>query len=91
MHRAQAYRRTLIRFRDLIRVSVDYVTADGNTVDGTKTFAVAPESIDSMSTLYKGATATGNKAFEVPGATAGQGVLAVRAGMLGDKVFVATK
>ncbi|WP_429387383.1 hypothetical protein [Paenarthrobacter sp. TE4293] len=72
-------------------VSVDYVTADGNTVDGTKTFAVAPESIDSMSTLYKGATATGNKAFEVPSATAGQGVLAVRAGMLGDKVFVATK
>ncbi|ASN19339.1 hypothetical protein CGK93_06270 [Arthrobacter sp. YN] len=72
-------------------VSVDYVTSDGNTVDGTKSFTVAPESIDNMSTLYKGATATGNKAFEVPTATAGQGVLAVRAGMFGDKVFVATK
>ncbi|WP_235036109.1 hypothetical protein [Arthrobacter sp. 18067] len=72
-------------------VSVDYVTADGTTVDGTKSFAVAPEPIDNMSTLYKGATATGNKAFEVPSATAGQGVLAVRAGMFGDKVFVATK
>ncbi|MET4540849.1 hypothetical protein ABIE37_002637 [Arthrobacter bambusae] len=72
-------------------VSVDYVTADGNTVDGTKSLAVAPDSIDNMSTLYKGATATGNKAFEVPSATAGQGVLAVRAGMFGDKVFVATK
>lgn len=72
-------------------VSVDYVTADGNTVDGTKSLAVAPESIDNMSVLYKGASATGNKAFEVPSATAGQGVLAVRAGMFGDKIFVATK
>ncbi|WP_405474921.1 hypothetical protein [Paenarthrobacter ilicis] len=72
-------------------VSVDYVTADGNTVDGTKSLAVAPESIDTMSVLYKGASATGNKAIEVPSATAGQGVLAVRAGMFGDKVFVATK
>ncbi|WP_261792169.1 DUF308 domain-containing protein [Arthrobacter sp. PM3] len=72
-------------------VSVDYVTADGNTVNGLDKLVVAPKSIDTTSTLYKNATATGNKAIEVPTATAGQGVLAVRPGMLGDKVFVAVK
>jgi hypothetical protein len=44
-----------------------------------------------MSTLYKGGTVTGNKAIEVPTATAGQGVLAVRPGMLADKTFVAVQ
>jgi hypothetical protein len=72
-------------------VSVDYVTADGTTVDGTKKMVVAPDSINNLSTLYKGGTATGNDAFEVPSATAGDGVLAIRAGMLSDKVFVAVK
>lgn len=72
-------------------VSVEYVTADGNTVNAFDKLIVAPDPIDTTGTLYKGATATGNEVFEVPSATAGQGVLAVRAGMLGDKVFVATK
>lgn len=72
-------------------VSIDYVTAAGTTVNGLDNFVVAPEPIDSMSTLYKDGTATGNKAIEVPTATASQGVLAVRPGMLGDKVFVAVK
>ncbi|WP_265980376.1 hypothetical protein [Arthrobacter sp. MI7-26] len=70
-------------------VSIEYVTPNGNTVNGN--FAVAPQSIDTMSTLYKNATATGNKAIEVPTVAAGQGVLAVRPGMLGDKIFVAVK
>lgn len=69
-------------------VSVEYVTADGTTVNGLDKLVVAPEPIDTTSTLYTGGTATGNKAFEVPTATADQGVLAVRPGMLGDKIWV---
>ncbi|MEV7606535.1 hypothetical protein AB0N65_13945 [Paenarthrobacter sp. NPDC089322] len=72
-------------------VSIEYVTATGTTVSGLDSLVVAPESIDSMSTLYKDATATGNKAIEVPTAAADQGVLAVRPGMLADKVFVSVK
>lgn len=71
-------------------VSVDYVTADGKTINSYDHHVVAPEAIDS-NTLYKGGTATGNIAIQVPTATAGQGVLAVRAGMIADKVFVAVK
>lgn len=72
-------------------VSVDFVTAEGTTVNKLDNYAVAPEPIDTMSTLYKDGTAKGNMVIEVPTATAGQGVLAVRPGMLGDKVFVAVK
>jgi len=72
-------------------VSVEYVNPDGTTVNSLDTLVVAPEPIDTTSTLYTGATATGNVAIEVPSVTAGQGVLAVRPGMLGDKVFVAVK
>jgi hypothetical protein len=67
-------------------VTIEYVTVNGTTAKKT---AVAPEPIDTMSTLYKDGTATGNKAIEVPTATAGQGVLAVRPGMLADKIYVA--
>ncbi|WP_267278042.1 hypothetical protein [Arthrobacter sp. CDRTa11] len=72
-------------------VSVEYVTANGTTVNGLDKLVVAPEPIDTTSALYKDGTATGNKAIEVPTATAGQGVLAVRPGMFGDKVFVAVQ
>jgi hypothetical protein len=72
-------------------VSVEYVNPDGTTVSGLDKFVIAREAIDTTSTLYTGATATGNLAIEVPSATAGKGVLAVRPGMLGDKVFVAVK
>lgn len=72
-------------------VSLEYVTTKGTTVNGLDKTAVAPKPIDTTSTLYKGGTATGNMAIEVPTAGAGQGVLAVRPGMLGDKVFVAVK
>lgn len=72
-------------------VSIEYVTASGNTVNELANLVVAPQPIDTMSTLYKNATATGNEAIEVPTAAADQGVLAVRPGMLGDKIFVAVK
>ena len=70
-------------------VTVDYVTADGVTVDGLDKLIVAPDAIDSMSTLYTGASATGNKAIQVPSPAAG--VIAVSPGMIADNVFVAIK
>lgn len=72
-------------------VTVEYVTADSTTVNSFDNSVVAPEAIDTISTLYTDGTATGNAAFEVPTATADQGVLAVTPGMLGDKVFVAVQ
>lgn len=68
-----------------------YVTADGNTIDGTDKFLVAPESFDSLTTLYEGASVTGNKALQVPADTAGDGVLVVNPTMMGDKVYIAVK
>ena len=72
-------------------VSVDYVTADGVTVNGTDSMAVAPDAIDSLATLYKGASVTGNIVRAVPSDTAQDGVLAVAPGLLADTVFVAVK
>ncbi|MDQ0755034.1 hypothetical protein [Arthrobacter sp. B3I4] len=72
-------------------VSVEYVTPDGKTINGLDKLVMAPEPIDTTSALYKGGTATGNKAIEVPSATAAQGVLAIRPGMVADKAFVAVK
>lgn len=74
-----------------VMVSVEYVTADGTTVNSFDNVVVAPDPIDTTSTLYTDGTATGNAAFEVPTDTAAQGVLAITPGMLGDKVFVAVK
>ncbi|PTT66873.1 DUF4352 domain-containing protein [Arthrobacter sp. HMWF013] len=71
-------------------VSVEYVTADGTTVNSYDKSVVEPDPISSNA-LYKDGSATGNVAFHVPSATAGQGVLAIRPGMFGDKVFVAVK
>ncbi len=70
-------------------VGLEYVTAAGNTVDATAKLVVAPDAMDTMSTLYSGASATGNTVIQVPSPV--DGVIAVRAGMLADKVFVATK
>lgn len=72
-------------------VSVEYVTADGKTVDRFNKMVITADEMDTTSSLYTDGTATGNMAIEVSSATAGEGVLAVRAGMLGDKVFVAVK
>ncbi|WP_243859137.1 DUF4352 domain-containing protein [Actinomyces sp. ZJ308] len=72
-------------------VSVDYVTPGGVTVDGTDSIAVAPDALDSLTTLYNGASVTGNIVRAVPIDGAQDGVLAVRPGLLADKVFVAVK
>lgn len=71
-------------------VSVEYVTTEGTTINSYDASAVVPDPIDN-NTLYKDGTATGNTSFTVPTATAGQGVLAVRPGMFGDKIFVAVQ
>lgn len=71
-------------------VSVDYVTGAGATVDKTDKLVVAPEpEIDTMSTLYSGASVTGNDAIQVPSPV--DGVLAVTPGMMDDTVFVAVQ
>jgi hypothetical protein len=72
-------------------VSVAYVTADGTTVNSYDSLVLPPEPIDVAGTLYTDGTATGNVAMAVPSATAGEGVLAIQPGMLGDKVFVAVQ
>lgn len=72
-------------------LTLEYVTADGNTINSYDAMIVPPEQFDSLSTLYEGASTTGNLAFAVPAATAGDGVLALRADMVGDKVFVAVQ
>ncbi|WP_019181972.1 DUF308 domain-containing protein [Microbacterium yannicii] len=68
-------------------VGVEYVTAGGVTVNSYDKLVVPPGQIDSTSTLYSGAAATGNVSFHVP--TPADGVVAVRPGLVADKVFVA--
>lgn len=68
-------------------VDVAYVTAEGVTVNSYDKIVVAPDEIDTMSTLYEGASVSGNTAIQVPAPV--DGVLAVRAGILTDTVFVA--
>ncbi|MFJ4175390.1 hypothetical protein [Microbacterium sp. NPDC089696] len=70
-------------------VGLDYVTADGVTIDPLEKLVLAPEAMNSTSPLYEGASATGNYAIQVPSPV--DGVLAVRAGMITDKVFVAVQ
>ncbi|MFD2758076.1 hypothetical protein [Gulosibacter faecalis] len=70
-----------------IMTTVEFVTAAGNTVESYESFTVAPDAIDTTSTLYEGASATGNEVFEVPAPA--DGVIAVKPGMTADTVFVA--
>jgi len=70
---------------------VDYVTSEGNTISAFDKLVVPPEQFDTLETLYKGASTTGNLAIQVPADTAADGVLAVTPTMAGDKVFVAVK
>lgn len=71
--------------------TVDYVTADGNTIDSLSKLLLAPDSFDNITTLYEGASVTGNKALQIPADSASEGVLAINPTMFGDKVFVAVQ
>ena len=68
-------------------VSLEYVTAAGVTVDALEKIVVGPDEMDIMSPLYEGASATGNHAIQVP--TPADGVIAIRPGMVTDKIFIA--
>ncbi len=72
-------------------VGFEYVTADGATTDSLSSLAVAPDALDSLSPLYNGGTVTGNVVLVAPAGSAGEGVIAVRPGMINDKVFVAVQ
>lgn len=71
--------------------SVEFVTAGGNTLHSYESAVVVPNSFDLISTLYAGASTTGNLVFTVPAADAAAGTLAVTPTMLGDKFFVAVQ
>ncbi|OUZ08374.1 hypothetical protein BHE97_14290 [Aeromicrobium sp. PE09-221] len=72
-------------------VIVEYVTSAGNSVNSYDHMAVVPEQFDELSTLYNGASTTGNLAFEIPSEGAEGGVLAVQPDMLSEKVFFAVQ
>ncbi len=68
-------------------VSLEYVTAAGVTVNGLDKLVVAPDELNSTAPLYNGASATGNRAIQVP--SPADGVIAVSPGMIADNIFVA--
>ncbi|MDO4259426.1 MAG: hypothetical protein Q4C87_07900 [Actinomycetaceae bacterium] len=69
---------------------IEYVTPQGNTHSSVEKPLVAPDAID-MSTLYSGASVTGNIPLAVPSEGLEQGVLAVQPDILADKAFIAVK
>lgn len=71
--------------------SVEYVSPDGVTHNRFDSMVTLENQFDSLTTIYKGASVTGDVAIAVPADTAGEGVLAIRPGMFGDKKFVAVK
>ena len=71
--------------------TVAYVTADGNTFASHDSLAVAPDDFDQITTLYEGASTTGNIAIAVPSEGIENGVLAVSPDMFSGKSFVAVQ
>jgi len=73
--------------------SVDFVTAEGTTINGlngSKLF-VPDAQFSSLTTLYKGASVTGNQMIEVPADSWQKGVLTISPALLSDKTFVAVQ
>lgn len=73
--------------------NVEYVTPDGSSIDSTSgsTLFMADDSFDSLKTLYKGASETGNEILEVPADGWQNGVLAIKPDLFKDATFVAVK
>lgn len=67
-------------------IDVVYVTESGNVVHQHDHMAVTPDALPDNE-LYSGASATGNVSFHIPQDDAG--LLRVKAGWMGDEVFVA--
>lgn len=68
-------------------VDVEFVSATGNSYDGTMSMIVVPEGFNSSDTLYEGASTTGNFGIEVPTEALEEGTLRVAPTMFGDGVF----
>lgn len=49
-----------------IAISIDFVTADGNTIATYDSFAVTPDELDTTSDLFKGGSITGNISVDTP-------------------------
>jgi hypothetical protein len=73
--------------------TVDFVSADGTTIDSTEgsSLFIAENEFDSLKTVYHGASVKGDQLIEVPASGWQAGVLAVSPGMLSDDTFVAVK
>lgn len=70
--------------------TIKFITPDGDTVDPTDSFLIAPNQFDSLKTVYEGASVKGNVMLEAP-ANWKDGVLAVSPGMFSKDTFVAVK
>lgn len=73
--------------------SVNFVTAEGTTIDGLdgSTLFIPEDSFDSLTVLYEGASVTGSKMLEVPADNWQSGALVVSPDLLSDKTFVAVQ
>lgn len=69
-------------------VRVGFVTADGVTVNGYDSLAVAPDELNTTTTLYNGGAVTGNLSFAVPSAAVQDGVISIQLSLVGSPVFV---
>ncbi len=70
-------------------VSVDYVSAGGNSFASHDSMVVTPNSFDSMETLYEGASTTGNIVVEAPQEELENGTLRISPSIFGEAVFFA--
>jgi hypothetical protein len=68
-------------------VSVDYISAAGNTHSSADHSAVAPDGLFSINELFPGATASGNVVIAIPSDGALDGVWRVEPSFLGDGFF----
>jgi len=73
--------------------SIGFVTAEGTTIDSLdgSTLFLPDDQFDSLSTVYEGASVTGDKMIEVPADGWQNGVLAVSPDLLSDDTFVAVQ
>lgn len=69
--------------------SISYVSPQGNTFNSYDMSVVEPDAFNSLTTLYEGASETGNIAIHVPSEDIEDGVLSVAPDMFADTVFVA--
>jgi hypothetical protein len=68
-------------------VSVDYVSANGNTHSPGDNYAVTPNDLFSINELFPGATASGNVTIAIPSDGALDGVWRVEPSFFGDGFF----